>query len=138
MKRVLFDTNVLLDMALSRKPFVESSLSAFQTVRARKGELLIAPHSLATFYYVVERTEGTASAFSVVKDLVATAKIAAFDHDAALRSLSLGFTDFEDAMIVATALHNETDLILTRNPDDFATSPVPYQTPAEFLKHLPA
>ena len=42
--------------------------------------------------------------------------------------------DFEDAVVAAVAERNGAAYILTRNINDFAGSPVPAITPAEFLK----
>lgn len=133
MMGVLFDTNILLDIALSRKPFAESSFAAFQAVRASGGRPLVAPHSLATFYYIVAQSKGKTVANTATRDLIATAKIACFEHETALGALNLEIPDFEDAMVAAVALREEAQLILTRNGSDFARSPVPCQTPEEFL-----
>lgn len=137
MTGVLFDTNVLLDIALSRKPFAHSSFAAYQAVRASGGLPLVAPHSLATFYYMVALSKGKTVANTMARDLIATAKIGCFEHETALATLSLDMPDFEDAMVVAAAMREGAQLILTRNGDDFARSPVPHQTPEEFLGSRP-
>lgn len=133
--RVLFDTNVLLDIALARKPFAKSAFAAYCAVRDA-GELpLLAPHSLATFYYIIAHANGKEMARDAVNDLIATSEVAAFNHETALKSQQLGFVDFEDAMIVATAMACGADLILTRNGKDFIQSPVAYASPEEFLEN---
>lgn len=130
--RVLFDTNVLLDIALGRQPFAQSSLAAFEKVQAA-GELpLVAPHSLATFYYMIGKAYNQERAQIAVNDLLTTAEVSRFDHDVALRAVELEMKDFEDAMIVSTALDCEADCILTRNELDFAQSPIPVQNPESF------
>lgn len=47
-------------------------------------------------------------------------------------------TDFEDAVVAASAEAAGCDYVVSRNVPDFAGSPVPAVTPADFLKHLPA
>jgi predicted nucleic acid-binding protein len=131
--RVLLDTNVLLDIALARKPFAKSAFAAYCAVRDA-GELpLVAPHSLATFYYIIAQANGQKRAREAVNDLIATSEVAAFNHETALKSQELGFADFEDAMIVATAIACGAGLILTRNGKDFMQSPVAFASPEEFL-----
>ena len=44
------------------------------------------------------------------------------------------FSDFEDAVIAATALREGASYIITRNTIDFVKSPVPAMTPADFLR----
>ena len=131
--RALFDTNVLLDIALARKPFAQAAFAAYASIRDKGEKPLIAPHSLATFYYIIAQAHGNAKATEAVHDLIATAEVAAFDHDAALSSMELGLADFEDSMIVATALASGAEMILTRNGADFEGSPVAFETPEVFL-----
>jgi predicted nucleic acid-binding protein len=49
-------------------------------------------------------------------------------------AIKLELSDFEDAVICATAMRERADYILTRNVDDFANSPIKVIAPAEFLK----
>lgn len=46
------------------------------------------------------------------------------------RALSLGMTDFEDAVQVAAALQVDADYIVTRNDRDFRASSVSAKLPA--------
>lgn len=130
--RVLLDTNVLLDIALGRQPFAQSSLAAFEKVRASGEMPLVAPHSLAIFYYIVGKAYSQKRAQLAVEDLLTTAEVGRFDHETALRSCELEMADFEDAMIVATAIENKVDCILTRNESDFSASPVAVKGPETF------
>jgi hypothetical protein len=45
-----------------------------------------------------------------------------------------GIIDFEDAVLVASAIRDNLDFVITRNVTDFAGSIVPAMTPADFLK----
>ena len=45
-------------------------------------------------------------------------------------------SDLEDNVCLACALNARLDAIVTRNPKDFAASPVPVLTPAELLALL--
>ena len=130
--RVFFDTNVLLDIALGREPFVQESLRAFEQQRATGETPLIAPHSLATFYYMVAKSYDSDRARIAAEDLLTTAEVARFDHDSALRCNELEMADFEDAMIVSAAMECEADCILTRNELDFRNSPIPVLCPEAF------
>jgi predicted nucleic acid-binding protein len=133
---ILFDTNVLLDIALAREPFSSASLEAWSRVSVSGEKPLLAPHSLATFDYIVRQVHGRAVAKTAVKDVLATGKVALFDDTCARDAQELAFSDFEDAMVAATAQAAQADLILTRNKKDFKHSPVPCKTPEEFLKTL--
>jgi predicted nucleic acid-binding protein len=45
-------------------------------------------------------------------------------------------SDFEDNLQIACAVEAKLDAIVTRNPKDFADSPVPVLTPTELLALL--
>ena len=47
-------------------------------------------------------------------------------------------SDFEDNILIATAVAASLDAIVTRNVTDFSHSPIPVWTPAELLKRLSA
>lgn len=53
-----------------------------------------------------------------------------------LDAFSLGFSDYEDAVQCASAVAAGLDAIVTRNTEDFAGSPIPVYSPAEFLEFL--
>jgi len=49
-------------------------------------------------------------------------------------AMSFTMSDFEDAIIAATALRETAEYIITRDIKDFAQSPVPAITPGDFLR----
>lgn len=134
--RALFDTNILLDIGLARKPFAEPAFACLAATRKMGEPPRIAPHSLATFYYIVAQARGAEQAITAVRDLIATTEVVPFAHPTAQRSLALAFADFEDAMISASAEAEGLDCIVTRNGADFEKSPVPALSPEAFLAQL--
>jgi hypothetical protein len=52
------------------------------------------------------------------------------------RARTLATDDFEDAAVVAVAEASGSTFVVTRNVADFAHSPVPAITPADFLIRL--
>jgi predicted nucleic acid-binding protein len=53
-------------------------------------------------------------------------------------AMKLGFADFEDAVLAATALREQADYIITGNVRDFSKSPVPAISPVAFLEQRKA
>lgn len=134
--RALFDTNILLDIGLARRPFAETAIACLIAATDMGEPPRMAPHALATFYYVVAQARGREAADSAIRDLIATSEILPFSHETARRSLQLDFGDFEDAMIAATAEAAGMDCIVTRNEADFKNSPVRALSPQAFLEQL--
>ncbi|MBV2186620.1 MAG: hypothetical protein KUL88_19025 [Rhizobium sp.] len=59
--------------------------------------------------------------------------IATSGHEQLLRARSLGWPDFEDAVIAAAAESAGCAFIVSRNVKDFVDSPVPVLMPEEYL-----
>ena len=55
---VLVDTDVLIDIALDRMPYVESSSALLDKLEQRPGTAFVAWHTLSNFYYLVTPTRG--------------------------------------------------------------------------------
>ena len=51
MKRVLFDTNVVLDVLLDRRPYVEASAAVWAAVETGASEGMLAAHAVTTIHY---------------------------------------------------------------------------------------
>lgn len=134
--RALFDTNILLDIGLARKPFAADAIACFSETLQTGEPPRIAPHALATFYYIVAQARNKSEADASVSDLLATTEVVSFDHEMAQRSLTLGFSDFEDAMIAVAADAAGMDYIVTRNGSDFGASPIPALSPQSYLEKL--
>jgi hypothetical protein len=52
------------------------------------------------------------------------------------RAISSDVSDYEDAVMIETALRAEFDCIVTRNTKDYANSPILVYSPTDFIKHL--
>jgi len=69
-ERVLFDTNVVLDVLLDRQPYVEASASAWAAVETGASEGMLAAHALTTIYYLVRKERGDAQARRIVSAIL--------------------------------------------------------------------
>ncbi len=58
MKRVLFDTNVILDVLLDRKPYVEASAAAWLAVETGVVVGFLAAHAVTTIHHLVRKEGG--------------------------------------------------------------------------------
>ena len=60
--KVMFDTNILLDVFQNRHPHYEMSAECIDTALSGIIEGFIPAHSLTTFYYVLKRFRGKEAA----------------------------------------------------------------------------
>ncbi len=135
--RVFIDTNVTIDLLMKRQPHFTDCQAVMDRCDARKFDLFIAWHGLATAYYIVGNAVGDVLAAVAVREFLNLAAVATTGDAEARQAFTLGFKDLEDAMQAVAAEACNADVIVTRNKTDFAGSPVPAFTPAEFLARFP-
>jgi predicted nucleic acid-binding protein len=129
MKRILFDTNVVLDVLLDRRAHAEASTRAWAAVENGVAEGMLAAHAVTTIHYLVRKELGTARAKGVVSAVLRILTVASVDDAILQEALQLPFSDFEDAVTAAAARSAGCDYILTRDPKGFRESPVRAMTP---------
>lgn len=134
--RVLIDTDVLLDVALERAPFVEDSVAVLNWAEINPGSAFVAWHSISNHYYVGKSIRSDEVIRDFLHELLGVVSVPPGAVDAARSALALPLDDFEDAMQVAAGLSVRVDLIVTRNVADFHGSPVPAVTPPGMLRRV--
>ena len=133
---ILLDTDVLIDVALDRKPHVEASAELLTLLEIRPRMAFVAWHTLSNFYYLVSPTRGQNDAREFLVELTRFVSVAPTDTEAFHYAAFLPLADFEDALQVAAARACGASWIATRNARDFARSPIPARTPAELVEEL--
>lgn len=133
---LLVDTNVLLDVALARQPWAEQSGAVLDAVAAGRARGGVAAHALTTVYYVVTRAADRSRATQAVAEILHVVSVVPLGTADMQRALTLGITDYEDAVHAAAGLAVGADYIVTRNERDFRPGPIPPRSPAEVLALL--
>jgi predicted nucleic acid-binding protein len=136
--RVLFDTNVILDVLLERYPFSEPATILLSKVE--KGEItgLVCATTLTTIYYLVSKALNRNKAGECIDLLLHLFEVASVNRVVIETAKTLNFKDFEDAVIYASALHSGCNCVVTRNLKDFPESEIPVFSPEELVKVLRA
>ena len=134
--KVTVDLNVLLDVAQNRLPHYQASEEVLR--RAREGEYgaVLPGHAITTLHYIIEKWSGAELANQTIDGFLADFIIHSPDKAIFQRARQLPLKDFEDAIVATVAEVTGSDYIVTRNVQDFAESPVPAVTPAEFLETI--
>jgi predicted nucleic acid-binding protein len=129
---VLIDTNLILDVAMARKPFFDDS--AFVIDAAQSGEIQgwIAWHTVSNLYYIFSSTKDDTNARAFIRDLLLFINVIGGDAESARRALALNMADYEDALQCVCGMNCGAELIITRNIKDFRQSPIRVITPAQF------
>jgi predicted nucleic acid-binding protein len=136
MKRILLDTNVVLDVLLDRKPYVDASAAAWAAVETGVLEGMLAAHAVTTIHYLIRKEMGTGKAARAVSAILRVFAVAAVDRTVIQEALQLPGADFEDAVTAAAARLAGCECIVTRDPKGFRGSPVRSLTPEAVMPLL--
>ncbi len=130
---ILIDTDVLIDVALDRRPHSESASELFDRLEQGMGTAWVAWHSLSNLYYIVTPAIGGVGARDFIVELTRFVEVASTATDDIRYAAGLPMSDFEDAMQVAAARACGARCIVTRNVRDYARSPIPPVNPLEAI-----
>lgn len=133
MRRILFDSDVLLDVLAQRQPFVAISAQALNTVTQPHVQGYVAGHAVTNIFYMLRRQVGSETARELVSRLLQHLQVASVTDEVIRAALQSAMTDFEDAVTSEAANAVGVEVIVTRNTSDFAVSATPAVLPAEFL-----
>jgi predicted RNA binding protein YcfA (HicA-like mRNA interferase family)/predicted nucleic acid-binding protein len=103
--RVLFDTDVVLDLLLDRQPFSAPAADLFS--RVERGELrgYLCATTVTTVHYLAAKVIGTRRARAEVRRLLTLFEVAPVSRPILEAALAGAFADFEDAVIYEAARH---------------------------------
>jgi len=136
MKRLMVDTNVVLDVLLDRLPHVETSTAIWSAIETGRSEGFLAAHAITTIHYFVQKELGLVKANQVIGLILRVFNVAAVDRSVIEQALRLPMADFEDAVTAAAALASECEYVVTRDPKGFRGSPIRVLAPEAALPIL--
>jgi predicted nucleic acid-binding protein len=136
LKRVLFDSDVLLDVLAQRQPFVTASAQALNTVMQKQVQGYVSGHAVTNIFYILRRQVGNQAARELTSRLLLHIQVASVTNEVIQAALQSSITDFEDAVTSEAANTAGLEVIVTRNISDFIASSVPAVLPEEFLVML--
>jgi len=134
--RLLFDTNVVLDLLLDREPFSTRVAAVLSAVE--KGELsgYLCATTITTVHYLASRAVGAKKAKRELGKLLNLFEIAPVNRPVLEAALQSKFPDFEDAVIHEAALHVGVAGIVTRDIRGFKRATVSVYSPDELIQIL--
>jgi len=137
MKRVLIDTNILLDVLLNRQEFLEASTAVLRLLLERQYRGFVAATTLTNMYYIVRRVSGKPEeALAAIDKTLAWCTVAPVNRRVLDIARSSGMKDFEDAVQAAAARDFGIDVVVTRDKTGFHASGLRVYSPEEFLETL--
>ena len=137
---LFLDSDVLLDVILNRKLFVENSLELFIQRADEKIKLFTSSSIIINTQYIGEKQIGAAPTKIGMKKIFKYLDIVNPEKQTIINAYNSKFLDVEDAIQYFTALEfNCIDYFITRNINDYnkyCDTELPVLTPSSFLKLL--
>jgi predicted nucleic acid-binding protein len=134
--RILFDTNVVLDVLMVRQPFFRDAQQLLSRVDLKQLTGLLGATSVSTIFYLAETAVGAAAARRHVRKLLSMFEVAPVDGGVLSDALGLAFPDYEDAVLHEAARNAAAAGIVTRDKKGFARATLPVYRPDELLNML--
>jgi predicted nucleic acid-binding protein len=132
----LIDVNVLLDVLLNRGPWAADAREVWRANHGGRFKGHVASTAITNLFYIARRLAGRERAMQCVAHCLAAFDVVPVDASILVTAALLPGDDFEDNVSIRCAVAGGLDLIVTRDLDDFAGSPVPVLTPAALNARL--
>ncbi len=136
--RILFDTNVVLDVLLNRHPHAAAAAQLLAEVHDKRIDGLLGATTVTTIHYLATKAVGRAGATAHVATLLSLFDVAPVSRATLTRALALKFPDYEDAVLHEAARHAAATGIVTRDAKGFAPSTLTVYRPDELLRMVRA
>ncbi len=135
--KIVFDTNVLLDILAERQPFVNDSLAALD-VLDKPGVLgAMTANTVTDLFFLYRKHEpGREKRKTAIRKLMTALEVLDTNGGLCLLALDSPVDDFEDALLAESANGWSANYIVTRNTSDFTNSPIEAVTPKTLISRL--
>ena len=134
--KILFDTNVILDVLLDREPFSSTAAKLFSKIETGEITGYVCATTITILHYLTRKVVGDDSALEEINKLMVLFEIAQVNRAVLDAALTSGFKDFEDAVVHQSGVYKETQGIVTRDPAGFKKSKINVYSPEELLLML--
>lgn len=131
--KVLFDTNIILDVLLKRLPFGLEAKKLMDAVETSQLTGYLCATTITTIFYIHGKATSHQLAEDTIQKLLKLYNIALVDRGVLETALTLGYRDYEDAVLLEAAKKAGVDAIVTRNSKDFKKAAVRVYEPRDLL-----
>ncbi|MBD2442332.1 MULTISPECIES: PIN domain-containing protein [Aphanizomenonaceae] len=134
--KILIDTNIIIDNALEREPFWNASEQVLSLIEQGTIVGYISASTFSDLYYIIRKARGRDWTLTYLNQLITFCQIATVNQAAITMAFTTNFKDFEDSIQYSTAVVNQLDAIITRNPQDFPIVTPRIITPEQLIAEL--
>ena len=131
--KVLFDTNIILDVLLNREEFVELSASLVSMSEKKEIQGYLCATTMTTIDYLVAKEYDRKKANTEIQKLLNIHSISEVNRQVLDLAINSQFKDFEDAVQYYSGKCVGVDCLVTRNLKDYKGTQLAVYSPSELL-----
>ena len=132
-KKVFIDSDIILDVATGRQPFVVNATLILSLAEKMVISGFTSSNSITNIYYILRKLSNHEKSLSFITSLMQFIKIIPVTSEMIKLSMNSKFKDFEDGIQHFAAISEECDYLTTRNVSDFKEATMPVIVPIELL-----
>lgn len=117
--KLLIDTNVFLDIILSREPFTKDAVLIWKIIEKKFVKGYISATTITDIHYISKKSIGDEKSKSFIKEILDIFEIIDADKQCFYKALNSTIKDFEDAVQYEISEKIKCDYIVTRNKGDY-------------------
>ena len=137
MKKVLIDTNVVIDFILEEKPYYQDAQTIMEKIINGKAQGYITASMATDIFYLLQKKKGKTFALNTLVDLFNFIDVLTVYKNDVYSALFSGWGDFEDALQANVAVRSGMDAIVTRNNKDYKNvKSIDVVFPQDFIHYL--
>lgn len=135
--KALIDTCVIMDALQKRAPFDHDAEYIFLAASNMLFEGYVSAKSMTDVFYLAHRlTHNNALSRTILGRITTIFGVLDTTADDIRAAITSNTPDYEDAVMIATAVREKMDYIVTRNSHDYKLSSVQIISPADFVKMI--
>ena len=139
--RVLVDTNVIIDVLQSRQPWCNSGKKIFLAIANKQIIGCVTAKQIADIHYFSrkqfkEQENVDAKCRTIITKLLALFELLDTLGIDCQDAIAYENNDYEDAIMISTAVRSGVDVIVTRDSNHYKSVPIPVYTADKFLSKI--
>ncbi len=134
--KILFDTNIVLDVLLDREPHSVLAIQLFSAVENKLIDGVLCATTITTIDYLITKSKSRTASNEAILCLLDLFEIAEVNTATLRSALDSNFTDFEDAVLYFSGIAQGVDGVVTRNSNDFKLATLPIYSPSDLISKI--
>lgn len=134
--RILFDTNVLIDLYANRVPFGSEAQKFLIMKEFGDAEIWASAKSFTDIFYILSKKFDNNRILDAFEESLKWLEICSVDSRDIEKAIEYRWSDFEDCLIYICAQKVKADYLITRDANGFKDSSIPVYSPQEFFQML--